>query len=134
MRRDKIKYGDRITYEDLNGNTLTIIAGKSFDGMNLADFTIKLGNVKSIERPHYQKIYSREILDTKEKEYLSAVIRPFKKEIKYIRKNILRLVGEYAYIEINLGGEAIVFPNFKKGTMYKNMKPNKKYTLKELGL
>ena len=29
MRRDKIKYGDRIVYEALNGNTLTIIAGKS---------------------------------------------------------------------------------------------------------
>lgn len=134
MRRDKIKYGDRIVYEALNGNTLTIIAGKSFDGMNLADFTIKFGNVKSIERPNYQEIYNCEVLDKVEKKYLSAVIRPFKKEIKYIRKNIFRLVDKYEYIEINLGREAIVFPNFKKGTMYKNMKPNKKYTLKELGL
>lgn len=134
MRRDKIKYGDRIVYEALNGNTLTIIAGRSFDGMNLADFTIKFGNVKSIERPNYQEIYNCEVLDKVEKKYLSAVIRPFKKEIKYIRKNIFRLVDKYEYIEINLGGEAIVFPNFKKGTMYKNMKPNKKYTLKELGL
>lgn len=134
MRRDKIKYGDRIVYEALNGNTLTIIAGRSFDGMNLADFTIKFGNVKSIERPNYQEIYNCEVLDKVEKKYLSAVIRPFKKEIKYIRKNIFRLVDKYEYIAINLGGEAIVFPNFKKGTMYKNMKPNKKYTLKELGL
>ena len=83
MRRDKIKYGDRIVYEALNGNTLTIIAGKSFDGMNLADFTIKFGNVKSIERPNYQEIYNCEVLDKVEKKYLSAVIRPFKKEIKY---------------------------------------------------
>ena len=102
--------------------------------MNLSDFTIKFGNVKSIERPNYQEIYNCEVLDKVEKKYLSAVIRPFKKEIKYIRKNIFRLVDKYEYIEINLGREAIVFPNFKKGTMYKNMKPNKKYTLKELGL
>ena len=31
-------------------------------------------------------------------------------------------------------GELIMLPSFKKGTMYKNMKTDKKYTLKELGL
>lgn len=30
--------------------------------------------------------------------------------------------------------EAIVLPNFKKGTMYKGMIPTKNYTLEELGL
>lgn len=81
MRRDKVKYGDRIVYEALNGNTLTIIAGKSFDGMNLADFTIKFGNIRTIERPNYQKIYNCEVLDKVEKKYLSAVIKPFRKKL-----------------------------------------------------
>lgn len=86
MRRDKIKYGDRIAYENLNGNTLTIIAGKSFDGMNIADFTIKFGNVKSIERPNYQEIYNCEGLDKVEKKYLGALISPFRDKVTYIKK------------------------------------------------
>ena len=28
----------------------------------------------------------------------------------------------------------MLFPDFKKGTMYKGMKPEKSYTLKELGI
>ena len=86
MRRDKIKYGDRIAYENLNGNTLTIIAGKSFDGVNIADFTIKFGNVKSIERPNYQEIYNCEVLDKVEKKYLGALISPFRDKVTYIKK------------------------------------------------
>ena len=133
MRRDKIKYGDRIAYEDLNGNTLTIIAGKSFDGMNLADFTIKFGNVKSIERPNYQEIYNCEVLDKVEKKYLGAVIRPFRDKVAYIKKNTYFDGDEFLVIGIKMD-HSIVLPNFKKGTMYRKMKLNKEYTLEELGL
>lgn len=133
MRRDKIKYGDRIAYEALNGNTLTMIVGKSFDGMNIADFTIKFGNIRTIERPHYQKIYSREVLDTKEKEYLGALIRPFRDKVTYIKKNTVWNEDEFLVIAIKMD-KSIVLPNFKKGTMYRKMKLNKEYTLEELGL
>lgn len=133
MRRDKIKYGDRIAYEALNGNTLTIIAGKSFDGMNLADFTIKFGNVKSIERPNYQEIYNCEVLDKVEKKYLGALIRPFRDKVTYIKKNMVWNGDEFLVIAIKMD-KSIVLPNFKKGTMYRKMKLNKEYTLEELGL
>lgn len=75
-------------------------------------------------------IQEKEILDEKEKEYLSAVIRPFKDRVDYIEKveNILE------YIAIELNNERLSFPFFDKGTMYKGMELNKKYTLKELGL
>lgn len=132
MRRDTIKYGDRIVYEDLNGNTLTIIAGKSFDEMNLADFTIKFGNVKSIERPHYQKIYSREILDTKEKEYLSAVIKPFRNKINKITKRQYEDI-EWIYVSF-ANNDWFSLPAFNKNKMYKGMKGNRGYSLEELGL
>ena len=79
-------------------------------------------------------VVNRPILDEKEKEYLSSVIRPFRKEIGYIRKNDFIGEDECEYIEIVLEKENIIFPNFEKGTMYKNMKLNKKYTVKELGL
>lgn len=133
MRRDKIKYGDRIVYEDLNGNTLTIIAGKSFDGMNLADFNIKFGNVKSIERPNYQEIYNCEVLDKVEKKYLGALIRPFRDKVTHIKKNTVWNGDEFLVIAIKMD-KSIVLPNFKKGTMYRKMKLNKEYTLEELGL
>lgn len=50
--------------------------------------------------------------------------------VDYIEKveNILE------YIAIDLNNERLSFPFFDKGTMYKGMELNKKYTLKELGL
>lgn len=133
MRRDEIKYGDRIVYEDLNGNTLTMIVGKSFDGMNIADFTIKFGNVKSIERPNYQEIYNCEVLDKIEKKYLGALIRPFRDKVTDIKKSMVWNREEFLVIGIKMD-KSIVLPNFKEGTMYRKMKLNKKYTLEELGL
>ena len=79
----------------------------------------------------------KEILDGKEKEYLSAVIRPFKSRIKYICK---RKMYDREYINIVTYGissranDSMPFPLFKKGTMYKGMELDKEYTLKELGL
>ena len=75
-------------------------------------------------------IVENEILDEEEKEYLSAVIRPFKDRIEFIAKR--RMFDDY--ISIGLNDEAISLPYFKKGTMYKGMELYKKYTLKELGL
>ena len=78
------------------------------------------------------------ILTDKEKEYLSLVIKPFRKHIITIRK-----IQNYKYefIEIviysNVEGvscEVISFPYFNKGKMYKGIEINKEYTLKELGL
>lgn len=75
-------------------------------------------------------IVEKEILDEKEKEYLSAVIRPFKDRIKFIAKR--KMFDDY--ICIGLNDEVISLPYFKKGTMYKGMELYKEYTLKELGL
>lgn len=67
-----------------------------------------------------------------EKEYLSAVIRPFKDKVEYICKTA-DYDGEYIVIGI-LNDSAIILPYFEKGTMYKGMETGKEYTLKELGL
>ena len=76
-----------------------------------------------------------QILDKEEKEYLSAVIKPFRDEILYIVKhNALVEDIDYQYISIGLSEPNMSFPTFRKGTMYKGMELNKKYTLKELGL
>lgn len=73
------------------------------------------------------------ILDEKEKEYLSAVIKPFKERIDYIKK--MTYEDKYEYISIMIKNDvSIVFPNFNKNKMYKGMKLCKHYTLEELDL
>lgn len=75
---------------------------------------------------------NKPILDEKEREYLSAVIRPFRNKIVSISKE--ECCNEDYFINIELENDALIFPYFKKGTMYKGMELEKQYTLKELGL
>ena len=78
------------------------------------------------------------ILDTEEKAYLEAVLRPFKDRFVYLTKTFF-LNSEY--IEIVLKDVANIsewvslkLPRFKPNAMYKGMELHKKYTLEELGL
>ena len=76
------------------------------------------------------------ILDENEKEYLSAVIKPFRNKIEYIIKYLYE-DGEYIsiiYKVSNDGTSSMIFPSYDKGTTYKGMELGKKYTLEELGL
>ena len=76
------------------------------------------------------------ILDDAEKEYLSAVIKPFRNKVK----NIVKISGigksKEQYIRIVLGElDFMNFPNFNKNTgMYKGMEADRLYSLEELGL
>ena len=76
------------------------------------------------------------ILNDKEREYLSNVIKPFRNKIEYIDKYIDEN-GEYIsliYRDLSDRTFATAFPSFKKGTMYKGMELGKQYSLEELGL
>ena len=79
-----------------------------------------------------------QILDDAEREYLAAVIKPFRERVKHICKvNYLGVSSsEYQYLFITLsdGSYNIDMPIFKRDTMYKGMKPAKDYTPEELGL
>lgn len=93
-------------------------------------------SIVKVERPtKYETVFERkeEILDNTEKNYLRSVIRPFRNEVKTIEKNIM---DDKEYICINLKNwlDTFTLPRFKKGTMYKGMRVNKKYTLEELEL
>lgn len=79
--------------------------------------------------------YKEPVLDSTERKYLSAVIKPFRKDVKYIRKNGSCFLSEMEVIVAILkNDDSMIFPYFKKGMMYKGMQINKKYTLEELGL
>ena len=90
-----------------------------------------------IDRPtEYETIYKNdEILDSTEKKYLAAVIRPFRDEIKAIikEKDVSYSNGYYLCISLKNNDWANL-PSFNSETMYVGMKQNKEYTLEELGL
>lgn len=78
----------------------------------------------------------KSILNDIEKEYLSAVIKPFRDRVISIGKcNCYEY--EYIvikYLDIGKNEGHIYLPCFERGTMYKGMEAGKKYTLEELGL
>lgn len=74
------------------------------------------------------------ILDEAEREYLSAVIKPFRDNVKLIAKAD-DFDKSYIFITfVNDADSTMFFPYFKKGIMYKGMEPERKYTLEELGV
>ena len=78
--------------------------------------------------------YKEPILDDVEKEYLSAVIKPFRNRVKYIVKTYGVSEARQFIRIIMHDGEYSNLPFFKGGTMYNGMKVDKQYTLQELGL
>ena len=72
-----------------------------------------------------------ELLTPKERKYLKFVFKPFASDIVYVQK---RQFNDVEHIRAITYKSSIVFPDFEKGTMYEGMKPETKYTLKELGI
>ena len=77
--------------------------------------------------------YKEPVLDDVEREYLSAVIRPFRKKVMDVVK-VQYCEGKQS-IRIRVSyGDCAELPFFKNNTMYKGMKVGKYYTPEELGL
>lgn len=77
--------------------------------------------------------YKLPIIDDIEKAYLSAVIKPFRKDVRSITKQKNNEGYEWLRIIVE-DNNPLVLPGFKKETMYKGMHAYKEYTLEELGL
>ena len=141
MNKDiKLKRGDIVYTVNEYGFEARGTILNEWSGKSIKNFENNTGRkILKIERP--QTIYEfKEVLDAKEKEYLSNLIEPFKKRVIHIEK-IKKLYGNSEFVNIVLYNsisynkeESIQLPYFKKGTMYKGMELGKKYTLKELGL
>lgn len=80
--------------------------------------------------------YKEPILNDKEREYLAAAIRPFKKHVCTVCKKYVQSCSglSYEYIVVKISTERWGFPKFVEGTMYKGMELDKEYSLEELGL
>ena len=88
--------------------------------------------------------YKPEILDKVEKKYLREVIRPFRKEVKAIKKQedpadpagkeYIQIYLEKDRMNLPSETDLMTFPSFEKGEMYEGLDPYKNYTPEELGL
>ena len=80
--------------------------------------------------------YKGPVLDDVEKEYLSAVIKPFRKKVNYISKIEKGYSAKEQFIKITVNrNEFINLPYFNTSSrMYAGMEPFMKYTLHDLGL
>lgn len=125
---DKVK--EEIKIEDLECGGICSVINRIRGEKNCIDRTCE-ECMKWLKQPHGE--IKKEILDKEEKEYLSFVIKPFRDKIQCIVK-LCGGNGKY-FIDIRLSGDDNTsFPYFEKGTMYKGMEIDKKYTLEDLGL
>lgn len=134
------KYNRYIICIDLKTKQLTYICDdENLDRLREANNLLQRDYLNYIAIEFLDVIKVKSILDDKEKEYLSAVIRPFKDRVKCIQKMLSYPKYHYIRIVINsIQGDGIYcfmsMPLFIKDTMYKGMESNKAYTLKELDL
>src|SRR5699024_5950780 len=114
MNKDLIlKKGDIVTYKRKEDNKIITTAIDSYEGKSVKFFEA-YDKVLKVERSiKYKTIYElKEILDEKEKEYLSRVIEPFRDNVKGVTKysSFVNCVEykEWIVIEIR-SGEEIIF-------------------------
>ena len=107
---------------------------ESYDPVSARDKFCKKCLCESLEWLNQE--YKDPILEDVEREYLSAVIKPFRNKVKKIAK--ISRIGqpEEQYIRIVFGElDFMNFPNFNTNTgMYKGMEADRLYSLEELGL
>lgn len=144
-RRDKSKsrvYKKENKIIRLDNNNMFIPLSNYTEDLKNTGGAGKCLDIIKVERPvKYETVFERaeeekkEILDKVEKNYLTNVIKPFKKRFKGISKiESPMFPAEKEFLQIQLNNDEIILPFFEKGTMYKEMELNKRYTLEELGI
>ena len=131
--------------EDFNMYTSTSTKKTMFEEVKDRDIVLGSGNGDSQRYFRTVKDFvdflslpvEEEKLDNVEKRYIKDFIRPFRDDIKYIKKvatlYTLKEQIRIIYYKNGITGE-ILLPPFPKNSMYKGMKLNKEYTLEELGI
>ena len=141
MNKDFVLKGsDMVYYVDMFGVSCFRVVSFVHNGRTIKEYErIKNIKVMKVERTTTHVVYEKiDILDDIEREYLSNVLKPFRNRVMVIEKEERYPNKEYINVELKTDNPAendyLIFPDFKKGTMYKGMKINKKHTLEELGL
>ena len=90
-----------------------------------------------IKNEHWEE-YNEDILNEEEKPYLESILKPYKDRVDFVMKEVIGDYYERIVICVSVKNKSfknyIAFPYFNKGTMYKGMEIDKKYTVNELEL
>lgn len=128
---EKFKIKGSTTKYKLSKNGLMFWSDYHQDWFNLSKLEqLLIGYCEIIKLP-------KPILDDKEKEFLSTLVKPYRKYVKYLNKTKYGINERINICYREYIGQVNSFfslPSFNKGTMYKGMELDKKYTLEELGL
>ena len=101
-------------------------------GLFSEDSTVPISTIlNDILNGQYKIVKLPFALTKEEKDYLSEVIKPFRDKIEYIKRLTFDSVDSIQVIT-KKGITAVLF--FETDTRYKNMEPDREYTLEELGL
>ena len=101
-------------------------------GLFSEDSTVPISTIlNDILNGQYKIVKLPFALTKEEKDYLSEVIKPFRDKIEYIKRLTFDSVDSIQIIT-EKGVTAVLF--FETDTRYKNMEPDREYTLEELGL
>ena len=142
---NKEKYADKIIRFFLDGTRIAVLKDtnevvKCNSVCRCIDckFNVKDGvcSIKKLQEWANAE-YKEPILDEVEREYLSAVCRPY--EVVSISKKIsfdasIEWIAILVESSSNNGIESVYLPCFKSETMYEGMKAKKAYTPQELGI
>ena len=101
-------------------------------GLFSEDSTVPISTIlNDILNGQYKIVKLPFALTKEKKDYLSEVIKPFRDKIEYIKRLTFDSVDSIQVIT-EKGVTAVLF--FETDTRYKNMEPDREYTLEELGL
>ena len=101
-------------------------------GLFSEDSTVPISTIlNDILNGQYKIVKLPFALTKEEKNYLSEVVKPFRDKIEYI-KRLTSDSWDSIQMITDKGVTAVLF--FETDTRYKNMEPDREYTLEELGL
>ena len=101
-------------------------------GLFSEDSTVPISTIlNDILNGQYKIVKLPLALTKEEKDYLSEVVKPFRDKIEYI-KRLTSDSWDSIQMITDKGVTAVLF--FETDTRYKNMEPDREYTLQELGL
>lgn len=131
MKELDIQVGDRVTYENYEGNLVIVLICNNA-GITEMKEILKTRKLIKIERQKYEVIEeNKELLTEEEKEFLKLMMNFRTDKLKYVKK-AKDYKGEE---ELMIGGNNDQYTiNFIPTKKFKNLEFNKVYYLKELGL
>ena len=134
-----VEIGEEFKIEGHSGNVKYRLTEENLEYLSSCDHWFSISSTLNCLLNGEYKVVKipKPVLDDVEKKYLSYVIKPFRNSVKYFYK-FTCANGDYEAIVAKIEAygycDSLNFPKFKKGSIYKGMEPNKKYTLDDLGL